>query len=290
MDIDREARRLEVIYEAAAGKLMATLLGLDVLNFTEIGAMRVRERVDVIIRGLNRGAARWLGKSVRVAYEGEHRITENRLLMMGAERNGRRTKVHGLAIKRTINAVAKDLVKANESIRQIAGQYIGLVREGATGAKELQAFSKLTEKEKARVQDLVDWAFREGESRGALRSRIMDYLRTRLQGDKFITINGRNYKIGKYIDLVAGHALRTAQSEATEATAREYDHDLIEIPAKGGSCEEICVPLEGKVYSLTGQTPGYPVLDKRPPFHPRCRHYERVVSETILGWRQREAQ
>lgn len=290
MDIDREVRKIEMIYEAAAGRIMRTLLGLDVLNFTEAGAMGVREKVDATIRNLNRAAARWLGRSMRSAYGEERQITENRLLMMGAKRNGRRSKGHSRTMKRLIDRAAKSLVRANESIRQIANQYIGLVRQGAEGAKQLQAFSKLTTKEKARIADLVDWAFREGEARGTLRNKIMDYLRSRMQGDKFIRIVGkdgiaRNYKIGKYIELVARTELRQAASAATEATAREYDHDLIEIPAKGGSCEE-CIPFEGKVYSLSGDTPGYPVLEERPPYHPRCRHYERVVSETSLKWRK----
>jgi hypothetical protein len=34
----------------------------------------------------------------------------------------------------------------------------------------------------------------------------------------------------------------------------------------------ICLQYEGKVFSLTGQTPGLPVLKIRPPFHPNCRH------------------
>ena len=288
MDIDREARKLVLIYEASAGRLMTSLLGLDVVNFTEIGALRVREKVDVIIRKLNRASARWLGRTIHVAYSEERRITENRLLMMGAERNRKRSKIHAKAIKRLIDSVGKDLVRANESIRTIAGQYVELIRQGASGAKELQAFSKLTVKERARIADLVDWAFREGESQGALRSRIMGYLKDRLQGNKFITINGRNYKIGKYVDLVADTALSTAASEATEATAREYDHDLVEIAAKGGSCDE-CQEIEGKVYSLSGNTPGYPVLEEHVPLHPRCRHVERVVSETILAWRKRNA-
>lgn len=274
-----------MIYEAAAGRIMRTLLGLDVLNFTEAGAVRVREKVEATIRSLNRRAARWIGRALRMAYRDEQTITENRLLMMGAERNPRRAKVHARTQKRMIARVSRDLVKATQSITEIVGQYITLVREGAQGAKELQAFSKLRRKEKARIADLIDWALREGESRGTLRNRIMAYLKDRLSGDKFITINGRNYKIGKYVELVARTELRRAQSEATEATAQEYDHDLIEIPEKGGSCDE-CIPFEGKVYSLSGNTPGYPVLEERPPYHPRCRHYERVVSETILKWRK----
>lgn len=34
----------------------------------------------------------------------------------------------------------------------------------------------------------------------------------------------------------------------------------------------ICAGLQKKVYSLTGKTPGYPVLPRKTPFHPACRH------------------
>jgi hypothetical protein len=288
VNIDKEARKLVLIYEAAAGKLMTDLLSLDVVNFTAAGAMRVREKVDAIIRKLNRSSARWLGRTIRSAYGEERRITENRLLMMGAERNRKRSKIHAKAIKRLTDRVGKDLVKANESIRTIAGQYVDLIRQGASGAKELQAFSKLTVKERARISDLVDNAVRLGESRGKLQRNIMDYLKDRLDEDKFITIGGRNYNIKKYIELVSKTSLREAASEAVVSEAKEYDHDLVEVPAKLNSCEEICVPLEGQVYSISGETRGYPILDQRPPFHPRCKHYLRVVSEVMLARKEQE--
>lgn len=280
MNIDREARKIEMVYEAAAGKLMTLVMGLNPETYSETAAMAVRTKAAMIVAGLQRTSAAWIKKKIKQSYEEERVISENRLLAFGARRNKKfNPTVHGQAVKRISDAVFKDLYRTNESIKTIVNQYLDLVRQGAQASKELQAFSA---REAARIGDLVSNALQEGESRGKLRARIMDYLRDRLNGDKFIVINGRNYKIGKYIDLVAGVRLREAATEATINEAREYDHDLVEIPFKMNSCEK-CQPYEGKKYSLSGRTQGYPILEVKTPIHPRCKHYTRVVSEGALG-------
>jgi hypothetical protein len=277
MNFEKEAREIEMAYETAAQNLMTLVSGIDTETYSELAASRVRERAGAIVFHLNRVALRWTHRKVKKAYDEERHVSANRLLAFGARRDKRfDLKRHAQTVKRIVDGTFKDLFRANESMKTIVNQYLDLIGQGARAAKQLQAF---TAREKARIGDLVQNALIEDESRNKLRRRIMDYLRDRLNGDKFITIRGRNYRIGKYIDLVAGVRLREAATEATINSAKEYDHDLVEVPYKMNSCPEICVPLEGKVYSISGETPGYPVLEKRTPFHPHCRHYTRVVSE-----------
>lgn len=47
--------------------------------------------------------------------------------------------------------------------------------------------------------------------------------------------------------------------------------DLVQVSEHRGSCP-ICLPYQGKVYSLSGGSDGYPKLPKFTPFHPNCRH------------------
>lgn len=261
-------------YESAAKNLMTLVGGIDVENYTELSAARIRARVAVIVHRLNRITLRWTRRKVKKAYEEERDVSANRLLAFGAKRDKRfDLSRHTQTVKRIVDGTFKDLFRANESMKTIVNQYLDLVRQGAIAAKQLQAFSI---REKARIGDLVQNALVEGESRGKLRRRIMDYLKDRLNGDKFITIRGRNFRIGKYIDLVAGVRLREAATEATINSAKEYDHDLVEIPYKMNSCPK-CIPYEGKKYSISGETPGYPILEVRTPLHPKCRHGIRVV-------------
>jgi len=46
---------------------------------------------------------------------------------------------------------------------------------------------------------------------------------------------------------------------------------------------DICTPIEGKVYSLTGNTPGWPKLPRHTPFHVGCRHVETPFVDTFLS-------
>jgi len=45
----------------------------------------------------------------------------------------------------------------------------------------------------------------------------------------------------------------------------------VQVSSHGTVCE-ICAQYEGKVYSISGKTLGYPILDARTPFHPNCEH------------------
>lgn len=84
---------------------------------------------------------------------------------------------------------------------------------------------------------------------------------------------GRNIPIDRYAEIVANVKLREAHTKGTEANLREHGFDLVQITAHIHRPDK-CSPYEGKVFSLDGRTPGYPVLDLHTPFHPGCRHSE----------------
>ena len=61
--------------------------------------------------------------------------------------------------------------------------------------------------------------------------------------------------------------------------------DLMQVSSHNGSCP-ICLPYQGKVYSISGDSPNYPKLNKMTPFHPNCRHvltpfFERLYKGNI---------
>jgi hypothetical protein len=284
MNFEKEARRLKVIYQAAANELAAVLRAQDPAFFTEAAAVRIRDRVDSLVASLDGSAKAWTSRALAAAYKAEQKVTRTRLLIMGREKAKRfRAARHERAEKALIKATLKDLYKANRTIRDIAEQYIGLLAEGKRGIEQLQA---MTGAEKKMIGEWADEAVKEGLARQTLKNQIRDYLTEKLKGQSFIRINGRNYNAGKYADLVARVRMRDAATQATLNSAAEYDHDLVEIPYKDNSCE-ICQKIEGQVYSISGNTPGYPVLteEKKTPIHPRCRHYTRVVSASELKFR-----
>lgn len=226
----------------------------------------------------------WAKKALAAAYRAEQVVTRNRLLILGREKTKRLPAGrHERKVKELIEQTLRDLFRANGTFADVAEQYLGMLGEARRGIEQLQAF---TGTEEAEIGKMAADAVRQGLARQTLKNQIRDFLAEKLKGKDFIVINGRHYNAGKYAELVARVRLREAATEATLNSAKEYDHDLIEIPAKGGSCEE-CLEIEGKIYSISGTDPEYPPLtdENRPPIHINCRHYLRVVSRSTLKFR-----
>jgi len=285
MDVNAEARRLKVIYQAAANTLADVLRAADPASFDGSAAVRIRDRVTMLIASLDRSARAWAKKALAAAYRAEQMVTRNRLLILGKKKTARLPAGrHERTEKELIRQTLEDLYKANATFSDVAEQYLGMLAEANRGIQKVQAF---TGAEEAEIAEMAARAARQGVARQTLKNQIRDFLAEKLKGEAFIRINGRNYNAGKYAELVARVRLREAATEATLNSAKEYDHDLVEIPAKGGSCD-ICQEIEGKIYSISGADPEYPPLtdENRPPIHPRCRHYVRVVSRSTLKFRE----
>lgn len=101
--------------------------------------------------------------------------------------------------------------------------------------------------------------------------------------------SGRRWRLQHYSRMV----IRTTTSEAANRGVADavltVGRDLVRISLPEGhtGChhhkkqhdQSPCVELEGKTLSLTGHTPGYPVIHQIPPFHPNCQHGLAPASE-----------
>ena len=88
--------------------------------------------------------------------------------------------------------------------------------------------------------------------------------------------DGSVHALGDYGEMVARTVSRECQNVAVENRMAELGEDLVKISTHGGACP-LCTPWEGKILSLSGQTPGYPTLDEAKAaglFHPRCVHVQ----------------
>ena len=87
----------------------------------------------------------------------------------------------------------------------------------------------------------------------------------------FEDVLGRKWRLSRYAEM----SVRTTTSEANNRGVvngvLSLGHDLVRVD-KHEHETDVCSPYDGKVFSLTGNTPGYPVLDRVPPFHPNCLH------------------
>jgi len=273
---------LDRIYGMAGRQIAREMALMDIGNYQELRAIKTQENIDGLIKMLNTAAIEWTKKTVLEAYEKGEAVSRTRLEILGAVKGDEFSeKTHAQAIEREIDITMDFLIKANQSIKVNVATFLYLARQAAKGLSQFQAFDMRDEEV---IGGLLDDALRAGETRSTAAKAVREHFKKRFGEAQFISINGRNYNLRKYADLVAKTRLRVVQTEAVLNSSKEYNNDLVEVSAHGCVCL-ICGVYEGNVYSLSGQHSVYPYLDSYPPWHPRCQHHIRPVSEAALEWR-----
>ncbi|BBN97493.1 phage minor capsid protein [Sporolactobacillus terrae] len=86
---------------------------------------------------------------------------------------------------------------------------------------------------------------------------------------------GRLIGLDTYAALVARTTSREATNTAKINHLQENGYDLVKISSHATTCP-ICAPLQGRVYSISGNDPRYPKLERafssHMTIHPNCRH------------------
>ena len=276
---------LERIYGIVSNEITRELLKIDIGDYQELKAMKTRESIDRLVQMLNNSAIRWTEKATKEAYNKARRISETRLEILNVSKDEEfPEKTHQQTIDEEATITMNDLIKANQSIKQNVATYLYLAGVASRSLSQFQAFDMRDEEF---IDDLLGDALRAGESRGKAMRKVKNYYKDRFGEAKFININGRNYEMRAYADLVAKVRLRDTQTEAVLNSCKEFDNDLVEVSDHGSEFVDICLEYEGNVYSLSGKHPDYPYLPEYPPFHPRCQHHIRPTSEEALSWRER---
>lgn len=141
------------------------------------------------------------------------------------------------------------------------------------------------------------YLYRATLSRGEI-ERNLKKMFQRMFGDiDFIAIQTKNgriirYKLKTYTDMLARTEMRYITTKAAKLALQEWEHDLIRVvPEWVGDCSsKICYDYAGMVFSLSGKSKEYPVLNEEPPFHPRCHHsITPVTPESIALDKKRAA-
>lgn len=87
----------------------------------------------------------------------------------------------------------------------------------------------------------------------------------------FVDKSGRKWKLSSYANMVIRTTTGEAQNRAVANSVLGRGLDLVRVD-KHEHVPDICSKYDGKVFSLSGNTPGYPLLDRLPPFHANCKH------------------
>jgi len=104
-----------------------------------------------------------------------------------------------------------------------------------------------------------------GKSIAIVKSELYKGLAARVPEGKFVVAGSRAYKPAYYAQMVARVKFHEAHSYATIATSKNYGTDLV-IISSHNTTTRICLPFEGKVYSLNGKDKRFPILNMYPQF------------------------
>lgn len=289
-------RQIGAAYGSASARIVAAMRGLDPASYTASAGAAALGRIRHIVSELDSRAAAWAAKSIKSAYVESQAIAETRLEVIGAKkpksRRGAKPKAapHSKAIERYRKLTVRDYLDANRTILTTAGRYVNAVayakrKLDGYDVREMQAFS--SEEVRSWINRKVVSGTRAHLARKALDRQILDRLLAKLRGAEFVLINGRNYALKPYSELVARTRMRQAQTEAVVKASEQYESDLVEVPFHASPCD-VCSEHIGQVFSLSGKSKDYPKLpDGGPPFHPNCLCYLRPVTEYSLGLRKK---
>ncbi len=105
---------------------------------------------------------------------------------------------------------------------------------------------------------------------------------------------GRRHRLDSYAELVARTTTREATNTATTETGTQLGYDLVKFSSHYPTCE-VCAPIQGRVFSISGKDKRFPALSNVPGFdkgfktiHPNCRHVLVITVEALWTDEERE--
>lgn len=115
--------------------------------------------------------------------------------------------------------------------------------------------------------------FLKGESAKIVANNVKQQLKD--QGISSITDRaGRNWTFDNYADMLVRTKIVEARNMGLANKMSQNGYDLVQV-TNHRSDHAACAYWEGRILSVTGQTPGYPTLAEAKAgglFHPRCQH------------------
>ena len=263
------ANELTSLYGRVSDRLRLKLFDAEQTDFSRWRAREQLAGIDHEIAYLNKGAKRWADKAMPDCYRIGATVASDRLDNMGvASGLNMGSRLHSNAVAVLAEDVSSDLIMgANNGLRRFAHRYVKLTQQ-----------KTLKDREITRV---VAEGIIEGAPRREVSSGLLSMFEAKLKSGKMLTINGRQYDPRKYSRLVARTRTREAVTQGTINTCLGGGCDLVRVSFRAEACE-VCIPFQGRVYSLTGANKDFPRLDTQPPWHPNCRHVLAPAPEEYL--------
>lgn len=245
---DRAFDELVAIYEDAAAALRLSIAGALRSGSIASAAYRERQLAHVLaILGRLRVAGRQATiAGTRIAYSAAA-VAVDKATALSGDFGG----IHDRAVALLADNAAGRLDSAAELVGRRTGDAFRAAALRETGKGLAAGESRLT------------------VSKALERRLVEEGVTDALTG--FVDAAERRWGLDVYARMVARTTTREAVTRGTVNRLEEHGLDLVTV-SDHGTDTELCQEFEGNTYSLSGDTPGYDVLEEEPPFHPNCQH------------------
>ena len=116
------------------------------------------------------------------------------------------------------------------------------------------------------------------------KNKLLAGFRAELGTDFIIKAGSKRFTLAYYAELVARTKIREAQSWSVINTGISVGSDLVQVSSHN-TTTPICIPFEGRVYSISGRDPDFPPLEDIPPYHCNGLHSLSVIFREIIEQR-----
>lgn len=205
------------------------------------------------------------------AYHESETKTIGILERAGIKRIVHKKKTHSANLL-TSAAPPPDDSRVSGSVNAIIRDSIAVMQMAADGGmKNVQRLFHATQQQaisEVKINDAIAAGMQTDNTPRAIAKNIQQELEDAMEGGQVLSINGKNWQIDTYSEVVARTRSREAQTAAAKDTMLEYGQDLVTV-VDADPCP-ICQEFVGNVYSITGSSDSYDDLTDEPPFHPNC--------------------
>ena len=251
-----KANVLGAIYTRTYNDLLREMNDFSKTAFARDRAQAMLMRVDGIVRNLDAETKSFITKEVPDIYFTTARVVKN------------------------------DIRRIDPSIEVPAA--FGQIHYQATAALSDDAMLKFGHTMtgiKRSAEDVVKFAQQKatreiiasGQLRGAAAQEITKQVQDKISEDGITALidkGGKKWQLDTYAEMLTRQVLANGGREGVFNTARQFGFDLAVVSTHGSTHEE-CRVWEGKIISLTGDTPGYPSFEDVTDaglFHVGCKH------------------
>jgi len=253
-------RRISDFYKLGADEIRQVHNSIDPL---ELDRQAVEEEVRLITNDLTIGTKEWIDEEFPEIYF-----------------------IAAIASVKKLNKILKENKTFtptdidNISIQNIADGTLNLYKEALSGVN--RKTSTMLDKV---VADRISFELSKNTAKPITPAGLKETVKKTIEDAGVGSLtdkSGKTWQLDTYAEMVARTENTKITNEATANQALKEGLDLVYISNHSSSCDS-CGPLEGKVYSLTGATPGYPILEEATAgthmFGPNCKHTFTPISE-----------